>query len=103
MMGDALVKVTKINKEVLVGVSLGCSNCEMEFRFLRGESQQVDPQPWPFGDYTLAFLESCLEESLVRGLWREDCSIGADSFSKFDLSNFDAMSRISSTYGRKLA
>lgn len=37
MMGDALVKMTEINKEEMVGFSLGCSNCEMEFRFLRGE------------------------------------------------------------------
>lgn len=39
LVGDALVKVTQPNKEELVGASLGCSDCEMEFRFLREESK----------------------------------------------------------------
>lgn len=77
-MGDALVKVTKLNKEELAGVSLGWS-----VRWSSGSQEEkalqlVDSQPWFFGVYTLAFSEICLEESQVRGIWREECSTRAN-------------------------
>lgn len=45
MMSDAHVEVTQISKEELVGVSLGCSDCEMEFRCLRGERKPTSRLP----------------------------------------------------------
>lgn len=45
MLSDTHVEVTQISKEELAGVSLGSSDCEMEFRYLRGESKPTTRLP----------------------------------------------------------
>lgn len=68
--GDALLDFILTNKEELIrgvtaGASLGCSDHEMwsSGSMEKGTRKMAGSQPWNLGEQTMAYSETCLEQS----------------------------------------